>query len=131
MADTMQFDLVSPERRLTSMEASAIKIPGADGDMTAMPGHSPVITTLRPGLVSAEGPDGTSDYVVSGGFAEITATSISVLAERAMPRADVTAEFIAELRADAEAAHANAEGESKDAAAKLVADIAQLAEVMV
>ena len=54
MADTMQFDLVSPERMLASVQASAVRIPGVDGDLTAMPGHTPVITTLRPGLVAAE-----------------------------------------------------------------------------
>ena len=63
MADTMQFDLVSPERMLASVQASAVRIPGVDGDLTAMPGHTPVITTLRPGLVAAEGPEGNTDYV--------------------------------------------------------------------
>ena len=47
----MQFDLVSPERKLASFEASEVLIPGAEGDMTAMPDHMPVITTLRPGIV--------------------------------------------------------------------------------
>ena len=46
MADTMQFDLVSPERKLASGQASAVRIPGADGDLTAMPDHAPVVTTL-------------------------------------------------------------------------------------
>ena len=50
MADTMQFDLVSPERRLASMQVTSVQIPGADGDMTAMEGHAPTITTLRPGV---------------------------------------------------------------------------------
>lgn len=131
MADTMQFDLVSPERRLASVQATAVRIPGADGDLTAMPGHTPVITTLRPGLVSAEGPDGSTDYVVSGGFAEISAGSISVLAERAVPRAEVTADFIAELQAEAQSAHESAEAHEKDMSAKLVSDLAQLAKDMV
>lgn len=131
MADTMQFDLVSPERRLASVQATAVKIPGADGDLTAMAGHTPVITTLRPGLVSAEGPEGATEYMVSGGFAEITAASISVLAERAVPRAEVTANFLEELRKEAEEAHASADDADKDAAAKLVADLAHLAQEMV
>ncbi len=131
MADTMQFDLVSPERMLASVAATAVKVPAAEGDMTAMPGHTPVITTLRPGLVSAEGPDGTTDYVVSGGFAEISPTSISVLAERAVPRKEVTQDFIDELRAEAEAAHAKAEGGDKDAIAQLLGDLSQLAQDMV
>ena len=51
MADTMQFDLVSPERRLASAQVASVQIPGADGDMTAMPDHAPTITTLRPGIL--------------------------------------------------------------------------------
>ena len=90
MADTVQFDLVSPERLLASAQVTAVQIPGADGDMTAMPDHAPTITTLRPGLLVTEGPDGTSEYVVTGGFAEISARGISVLAERAIPKGEVT-----------------------------------------
>ena len=81
MAETMQFDLVSPERRLASLQVREVLVPGADGDMTAMPDHAPVITTLRPGVLRVCGPDGTAEYVVSGGFAEITGSGISVLAE--------------------------------------------------
>ena len=57
MAETMQFDLVSPERRLASLQVTSVQIPGADGDMTAMEGHAPTITTLRPGILSVEGPE--------------------------------------------------------------------------
>jgi F-type H+-transporting ATPase subunit epsilon len=88
MAETMQFDLVSPERRLLSTQATSVRIPGADGDMTAMPNHAPLITTLRPGILSVETETGTQEFVVTGGFAEIGDT-LSVLAEKALPRADV------------------------------------------
>ena len=54
MADTMQFDLVSPERRLASMQVQAVLVPGADGDLTAMADHAPLITTLRPGMLLVE-----------------------------------------------------------------------------
>ena len=77
---TMQFDLVSPERRLASLEVTAVQIPGADGDLTAMPGHAPVITNLRPGILKVESPSGNTDYVVTGGFAEIVG-GLSDLAE--------------------------------------------------
>ncbi|MGC3938220.1 F0F1 ATP synthase subunit epsilon [Roseobacter sp. EG26] len=129
MADTTQFDLVSPERRLASAQVVSVQIPGADGDMTAMAGHAPTITTLRPGLLTAEGPDGTTQYVVTGGFAEITATGVSVLAERAMPRDEVSADVHAELVKEAEEAHAKAkevfvnEPGPVDDAAKLLADM--------
>ncbi len=131
MADTMQFDLVSPERKLASMQASEVQIPGAEGDMTAMPDHMPLITTLRPGILRATGAEGTQEFVVSGGFAEVTATSTSVLAEQAVPRAEATPEFLAELRKQAEEAHAQAAPEVKDRTAKALADLAHLADDMV
>jgi len=90
MADTMQFDLVSPERRLASLQVTAVQIPGADGDMTAMADHAPTITTLRPGVMTVEGPEGTTEYVVTGGFAEISSRGVSVLAERALVKGDMT-----------------------------------------
>ena len=123
---TLQFDLVSPERRLASVQATEVQIPGADGDMTAMPDHAPVITTLRPGLLKVVSASGTSTYAVTGGFAEISATSASVLAESAVPVAEVTAAFLDGLMADAVAAASRATGAAKDMADKQVADVAAL-----
>ncbi|MFY0596647.1 MAG: F0F1 ATP synthase subunit epsilon [Cognatishimia sp.] len=126
MATTMQFDLVSPERALASMQASAVQIPGADGDMTAMPDHAPTITTLRPGVLTVEGPDGSSSYAVTGGFAEISAAGTSVLAEKAIATADITADDMDALIATAKEAADNAAAENKDATAKTLADMEAL-----
>ncbi len=131
MANTMQFDLVSPERKLASMQASEVQIPGSEGDMTAMPDHMPIITTLRPGILKATGDGGTQEFIVSGGFAEVTATSVSVLAEQAVARKDVTPDFLEGLKREAEAAHAAAPDEHKDNTAKMLADLAHLADDMV
>ncbi|WP_297774436.1 F0F1 ATP synthase subunit epsilon [uncultured Roseovarius sp.] len=90
MADTVQFDLVSPERLLASVAAREVSIPGAEGNLTAMADHAPLITTLRPGIVRVSGPEGDKEYVVTGGFAEISGSSISVLAEQAVAREDMT-----------------------------------------
>ncbi len=131
MADTMQFDLVSPERSLASLAATSIQIPGAEGDLTAMPGHSALLTTLRPGVVRVHHEGGEEDFVVTAGFAEITATGVSVIAERAhrgeeFTRADLDV-IIAEAKAKAEAATAV----DKDAANKFVADLEFLLTTMV
>ncbi|GAB4543461.1 F0F1 ATP synthase subunit epsilon [Ruegeria arenilitoris] len=130
MANTMQFDLVSPERSLASLQASAVQIPGADGDMTAMPDHAPTITTLRPGILKVEAPEGTSEYLVTGGFAQINGDALSVLAEKAIPVDEVTRthldELIAEARASHEAAKENGEQTIVDEAAKLLADMEAL-----
>ena len=123
MADTMQFDLVAPERRLASLEAKAVRIPGADGDMTAMPDHAPTITTLRPGVLTVETSGGEEDYFVTGGFAEITAEATTVLAEAALPKAEVTRAYLDELLEAARAAAAEAPADGADAAAKLVSDM--------
>ena len=129
MADTMQFDLVSPERRLASLQVTSVQIPGADGDMTAMEGHAPTITTLRPGVLTVNGPDGATDYVVTGGFAEITSTGVSVLAERAMAKGDMTQEHLNEMIEEAKTTYAKAkefwhnEPGPVDDAAKLLSDM--------
>ena len=123
----MQFDLVSPERSLASLEVTAVQIPGADGDMTAMADHAPTITTLRPGLLTAEADGTETSYLVTGGFAEIGAGGVTVLAERAMPKADVTQADMDALMADAKAVLEGAAAEALDDATKLVADMAAAA----
>ena len=128
MVDTMQFDLVSPERRVASLEVTSVQIPGADGDMTAMPGHAPLITTLRPGILRVESTGGTQEYVVTGGFAEI-GENLSVLAERALPREEMTQETFDAILEEARAALNNAkevfvnEPGPVDDAAKLLSDM--------
>lgn len=125
MAGTLQFELVSPERRLAALAATEVQIPGADGDLTAMQGHAPTITTLRPGVLRAVGADGARAYAVTGGFAEITASGVSVLAERAVPVAEA-GPVIDTLLAEARAAAAAAAPDARDAADKLVADMLAL-----
>ncbi|MDP2737549.1 MAG: F0F1 ATP synthase subunit epsilon, partial [Pseudorhodobacter sp.] len=120
------FDLVSPEQSLASVQATEVQIPGAEGDLTAMEGHTPTITTLRPGILRASGPSGVSAYVVTEGFAEITATSVSVLAERAVKLEDVTSAELDTLLAAARDAATKAIGARRDAADKLVADFQAL-----
>ena len=126
MADTMQFDLVSPERRLVSGKAKAVQIPAADGDMTAMPDHAPTVTTLRPGVLLVEMDGGTQEFVVTGGFAQISSEGTSVLAEEALPKGEVTAEFMDERVAKAQAARDAAEGDAVDTAAKRLSDLMAL-----
>lgn len=123
MAGTLQFDLVSPERRLASVKAREVQIPGADGDMTAMADHAPVITTLRPGLLRVVHDKGTDEYLVFGGFAEIGPGAVSVLAERALPRAEVNQSAF-----DAMMAEARAAAGLPDAVAKTVADMVAVGE---
>ena len=121
MAGNLQFDLVSPERRLASAQATEVQIPGAAGDLTAMEGHAPTITTLRPGVLKVISAEGSKAFVVTGGFAEISASSVSVLAERAVPVEELTPALLDQLIADASEATAVALDE--DAADKTMADL--------
>ena len=123
MADTMQFDLVSPEARLASYAVTSVSVPGAEGDMTVMAGHAPVISTLRPGVISCEGGEGGA-YIVTGGFVEVTEAGISVLAERAFNKADAPKEELEALLAQANEAAASASAENKDAASLFAAELA-------
>lgn len=123
MAATVQFDLVSPEKRLASFQAVEVQIPGADGDMTAMEGHTPTITTLRPGILKAVGADSTLAFAVTGGFAEITATGVSVLAENAVPVDDLSGTVLDEMIQQARSLADMALPEDKDDAEKLVQDM--------
>ncbi|MCI5109612.1 MAG: F0F1 ATP synthase subunit epsilon [Marivita sp.] len=128
MAETMQFDLVSPERSLMSAQVKSVQIPGADGDMTAMPNHAPLITTLRPGVLKVETDKGIEEFVVTGGFAEL-GEGLSVLAERAVPKADVDQATYEAMVDEAHAAYKQTKETFKnepgpvDDAAKLLADM--------
>lgn len=123
MANTLQFDLVSPERRLASVAATEVQIPGADGDMTAMEGHAATITTLRPGVLRVITPEGVKAYAVTGGFAEINAGSVSVLAEKAVLAEEATGTLLDDILAEARALADAALPEDRDMAEKAVNDI--------
>jgi F-type H+-transporting ATPase subunit epsilon len=130
MADTLNFDLVCPERSLASFAATAVQIPGSEGDMTAMANHEPVLTTLRPGVLSVTAPSGVSEFVVTGGFAEVTAQGVTVIAERAMAKADVTQDDMNGIISGAAEAVEKASEEAQEAARKLQSDVAALAAAL-
>ncbi|MEM9097142.1 MAG: ATP synthase F1 subunit epsilon [Pseudomonadota bacterium] len=100
MAEMLTFELVSPERLLASTEAEAVTIPGMMGEMTAMANHAPFLTTLRPGYVTV----GSDKYFVTGGFAEISNNTVSVLAEEAYDASEVDTDWLNARIAEGEAA---------------------------
>jgi F-type H+-transporting ATPase subunit epsilon len=93
MADKIAFDIVSPERLLLSDEADMVTVPGADGEFGVLAGHMPLISTLRPGVIDIKGGaiSGDSRFFVLGGFAEVNAVKITILAEEATPIASIDA----------------------------------------
>ena len=84
MADTFTFELVSPEKLLLSAEVNSVVLPGSEGEMTVMANHAPTMSTVKPGVVTVEGTDGSSKYVVFGGFVDIVPTGCTLLAEAAV-----------------------------------------------
>ncbi|MCO6184909.1 F0F1 ATP synthase subunit epsilon [Rhizobium sp. L1K21] len=91
MADSFNFELVSPERLLVSSEVVSVSIPATEGEMTVMAQHSPVMTTIKPGIVTVNGVDGKKDqYVVFGGFADILPAGCTLLAESAVHVDDIS-----------------------------------------
>ncbi|MDQ2104632.1 F0F1 ATP synthase subunit epsilon [Azospirillum isscasi] len=90
MADKVEFELVSPEKLLTSQPVDMVVVPGSEGDFGVLAGHSPMISTVRPGVIDVYEADRVVDRVfVAGGFAEVTETRCTVLAEEAIAVADI------------------------------------------
>ena len=88
----LHFELVSPARLLFSGDVASVIIPGTEGEMTILPQHAPVLSTLRPGIVTVAKDGGAQEKIfVRGGFAEVNAKGLTVLAETAIPMAELDA----------------------------------------
>jgi len=96
MADQLQFDMVSPERLLKSEPVASVTVPGADGYFTVLVNHAPFMTTLKPGVVDIVSDAGRERFYVRGGFADVGATGLTILAEEAIPLAEVDPQALAE-----------------------------------
>ena len=114
MAETLKFELVSPERLLMSSSVRQVTVPGSEGEFGVLPNHAPVLSTLRPGIISVEGEDGKEDRIfVRGGFAEVNPAGLTVLAEQAIHMDDLDAEALAEQVRNAEEDVADATDDAK------------------
>ena len=124
MADQVHFELVSPERLLFSANVSEIVIPGTEGDFAVLPGHSNLISTIRPGVIHVlEGAQITDRIFVEGGFAEVNDKGCTVLAERAQKVEEID-------RRQAEQALSDAREDVVDAKNDLDRNLAQNAVVI-
>src|SRR5580704_11292926 len=92
MAESFVFELVAPERLLVSKPVAMVTLPGGEGDYGVLAGHAPMITTVRAGVISvyADNENTVTERIfVAGGFAEVNAERCTVLAEEAIPVADL------------------------------------------
>ena len=95
MAHKIHFDLVSPEQMLLSEDVTMVTLPGTEGYFGVLAGHAPVISTLRPGVIEVkDGESGDLRIFVRGGFAEVDPAKVVVLAEEAIPLADLDVEAL-------------------------------------
>ena len=93
----LHFELVSPVKLLFSGDVESVVIPGSEGEMTILPEHAPVLTSLRAGVVVVSSAKGAERIFVRGGFAEVNPKGLTVLAERAIPVAEMSDEDKAAL----------------------------------
>jgi F-type H+-transporting ATPase subunit epsilon len=90
MAETLRFELVSPERLLRSEEVEMVVVPGAEGNFAALPRHAPLLSLLRPGTLDVyENRAIVARYFVAGGYAEVTPERCTVLADEAIALAEI------------------------------------------
>jgi F-type H+-transporting ATPase subunit epsilon len=86
---TFHFELVSPEKLLFSGDVEQVDVPGAEGDFGVLAGHAPMVSTVRPGILTVHGASGEQKIVVLGGFAEVSADGLTVLADVAEAVQDI------------------------------------------
>jgi len=124
MADALHLEFVSPESVLFSGNVDQVDLPGIEGDMGIFANHAPLVTVLRPGIVTIHRGGAREPIVVTGGFAEVGPAGLTVLADRAVPRADFDLATLGADIKDAEEDVADAKDEAQRD--KLVRHLAQL-----
>ncbi len=96
MADKLHFNLVSPERELFSGDVDMVEAPGVEGIFGVLPNHAPLMAVLAPGVVKVRNGGDEKRIFVRGGFAEVNPFGLTILAEEAIPVAELSREMIAE-----------------------------------
>lgn len=125
MADSFNFELVSPERLLLSASVTEVVLPGSEGEMTVMANHAPTMTTIRPGVLTVKDASGqVQKFVVFGGFADILPSGCTVLAESAVAVSDFKKDALAKRVDQAKADLDSAAGdEAKGRVAQFISDL--------
>jgi F-type H+-transporting ATPase subunit epsilon len=131
MADTTLFELVSPERLLMSKDVSMVVVPGAEGLFGVLPRHTPLISTLIPGVIDVyEDGSITERIFVAGGFAEVTGERCTVLAESATPVAELDVDAADQRITDLRDALKDATGDEIASLPGRIAALEAIAEAM-
>ncbi len=96
MADKLKFSLVSPEAELFSGEVDQVDVPGTEGDFGVFAHHAPFMAAIRTGAIKVFNDNTETDYLIQGGFADVTPDGLTVLAEMAIPMSEVKPDWLAE-----------------------------------
>ena len=97
MADLLKFELVSPERLLSSGDVQQVVVPGTEGEFTVLVNHAPVLSTLKPGVVTVTDQSGNAERIfVRGGFAEVNPAGLTILAEEAVAVSELSPDDLAQ-----------------------------------
>ena len=123
MSQSLKFELVSPERLLRSGDVREVLVPGSEGDFVVMPNHAPVLTTLKPGVITYKDEEGTEERVfVRGGFAEVGSEGLIILAETAIPMEELDQTRLAQEIKNTQEDVADAKDDATRVAAQQVLD---------
>lgn len=125
----VEFELVSPEKLLVSKDTDMVVVPGEEGDFGVLPRHAPMISTVRPGVISIyEGKTVAERIFIAGGVAEVTPTRCTVLAEQAQPVSEIDPAAARQALQDAkeDLADAKTDGERKVAERKIAVSNAMI-----
>jgi len=118
MADTLLFSLVSPERELYSGNVDQVDIPGTEGNLGVMPNHSPLMAAIRTGVITVTENGAETQFFVQGGFADVTPSGLTVLAEQAVAMGDLNKADVEAQIASVEASLPNLTGDAALAASQ-------------
>jgi len=118
MAERLTFELVSPERLLLSAQVDMVVVPGTEGEFGVLAGHAPLVSTLRPGVISVHDEKNIRRIYVRGGFAEVTSSGLTVLAEETIDLASLDRAGLESHIRNAEEDVADAKSETARAAAQ-------------
>lgn len=128
MADTFQFELVAPERLIYSDQAELVVVPGAEGEFGVLPGHSPLISAVRIGIVEVfdyPAIKSKAKFFVAGGFAEVTAERCTVLSSEAVPVNEIDRDEVRQRLEQAELDLRDAQGDAEKAKAEAAVALAR------
>ena len=127
MAEQFQFDLVVPENLLVSKQVDSVVVPGSEGEFQTLESHAPLMSTVRPGVLSVQIGNEQEQYFVRGGFADVEQNGLTILAEMAVRVEDLKADEISQQIKNAEEDVKDAKDESARRKAETL--LSQLQEI--